>query len=70
MKQPSDLKDYLKAKSPESLKVLMLKNNIKTNAYHDYVIIYDGQNWFAWFERDMSDLIEKETVRAINEGNR
>jgi len=70
MKQITDCKDYLKAKTPEGLKVLMIKNNLKTNKYHDYRIIHDGSFWFAWYEFDATSIIDKETSRALNEGQR
>jgi len=68
MKKPSDCKDYLKAKTPEGLKVLMIKNNLKTNSYHDYRIIHDGSFWYAWYEFDASSIIDKETKRVMSEG--
>lgn len=66
-KKPTHIKDYLKAKSPESLKLKMLQNSMKTNCYHDYVINHDGQNWFAWFEFDAEPVLEKEIQRLTNE---
>lgn len=63
-------KDYLKAKTPEGLKLLMIRNNLATNAYHDYNIMHDGNSWFAWFEFDASQIIDRETKRALNEGQR
>lgn len=65
-KTPENCKDYIKAKSAEALKILMIRNNLKTNSYHDYRIIFDGQNWYAWFEFNASDLIKKETEKALN----
>jgi len=65
-KKPSVIKSYVKAKSPESLKILMIRNNIETNSYYSYSIVHDGSFWFAWFDFDASDLIEKETQRIIN----
>jgi hypothetical protein len=66
-KKPTHIKDYLKAKSPENLKILMLKNSLKTQTYHDYFITHDGQNWFAWFEFDAEDGLKKEIQRLGNE---
>jgi hypothetical protein len=68
-KKPSHIKHYLKSKTPESLKRLMLDNNVKRQHYFDYVIIHDGQNWFAWYEWDTEalftdkDLDEDNTIR-------
>jgi hypothetical protein len=66
-KKPTHIKDYLKAKSPESLKVLMLRNSLKTSRYHDYIITHDGTNWYAWFEFDAEDTLNKEIIRLANE---
>jgi hypothetical protein len=66
-KKPTHIKDYLKAKSPENLKILMLKNSLKTQTYHDYLITHDGQNWYAWFEFDAEDSLKKEIQRLGNE---
>lgn len=65
-KTPSIIKSYVKAKSPEALKLLMIKNNVDTNKYYAYSIVHDGTSWFAWFDFDASDLIEEETRRLIN----
>lgn len=65
-KTPSIIKSYVKAKSPEALKLMMIKNNIDTNSYYSYSIVHDGVNWFAWFDFDASSLIEKETQRLLN----
>ena len=64
-KKPSHVKHYLKAKSPEILKALMLKNSIDRKCYFDYVIMHDGSNWFAWYEWDSENLIEQ--VALLNE---
>lgn len=61
-KKPSHVKHYLKSKSPESLKVKMLNNNIEKKCYFDYMIVHDGQNWFAWYEWDT------EAIFSTNEG--
>lgn len=49
-KKPSTIKHYLKAKSPEVLKALQLENSIKKKCYFDYIIKFDGQYWFAWYD--------------------
>lgn len=67
MKKPTHIKDYLKAKSPENLKMLMLKNSLKMQTYHDYVITHDGSNWYAWFEIDAESILEKEVKRLSDE---
>jgi hypothetical protein len=65
-KKISVIKSYVKAKSPEGLKLAMIKNNIDTNAYYSYSIIFDGSFWFAWFDFDASTIIENETRKALN----
>jgi hypothetical protein len=41
---------YLKAGSPEGLRLAMLNNNMLRGKEYDYYqIIYDGKSWFAWF---------------------
>lgn len=65
-KKPSHVKHYLKAKTPESLKRLMLDNNVKRQHYFDYQIIHDGQNWFAWYEWDTDTLFSNEDLNENN----
>jgi hypothetical protein len=55
-KKPSHVKHYLRAKTAESLKALMTKNNVEKQHYFDYQIVHDGVNWFAWFEWDIDSL--------------
>jgi len=55
MKNVDVIKFYLKAKSPEGLKLLMINNNISKNSYHDYAIIFAGGFWYAWYEAISGD---------------
>ena len=64
-KKPSHVKHYVKAKSPEILKALMLKNSIEKKCYFDYVIVHDGSFWFAWFDWDSEEALI--TMAEINE---
>jgi DNA primase len=68
-KKPSTIKHYLKAKSPELLKALMLKNGIEKRCYIDYLINHDGQNWFAWYDWDSDssivEMVELDEINAI-----
>jgi hypothetical protein len=50
------IKRFLKARTPQLLELSMLKNNAERGAYHQYDIIFDGNNWFAWFLSDSRDL--------------
>lgn len=65
-KTPSIIKSYVKAKTPEGLKLAMIKNNVDTNSYYSYSIIFDGSFWFAWFDFDASKIIEQETQKALS----
>lgn len=58
-KKPSTVKHYLKAKSPEVLKALMLKNSIEKKCYFDYIINHDSENWFAWFDWDSEEALKE-----------
>jgi hypothetical protein len=64
-KKPTHVKHYLKSKSPETLKVLMLKNNIEKKCYFDYHVVHDGQNWFAWYDFDSDSLEEMVKLNEI-----
>lgn len=55
-KKPSHVKHYLKSKTPESLKQKMAMNNVERKHYFDYQIMFDGVNWFAWYEWDTESL--------------
>lgn len=65
-KKPSHIKHFLKSKSPEMLKAMMLKNSIEKKYYFDYFIVHDGQHWFAWYEWDsesvLGDMVELNEV--------
>ena len=69
-KSLDDIKYFLKARKPETLQVLMAQNNIKTQAYHDYHIVYADGFWFAWYEGSANDLIKKEVERITNVDSR
>lgn len=66
-KKPSTVKHYLKAKSPELLKALMLKNSIEKKCYFDYIINHDGQSWFAWYDWDSDESVKQ--MVELNEVN-
>jgi hypothetical protein len=57
MKNPNDVFYYLKSRSAESLKNLMIQNNIKRNMYFSYKIIYAEGFWYAWFEAPMDEAL-------------
>ena len=53
MAQPGDsfnIPHYVKAGSPEGLRLAMLKNNMTRNIeFQYYQIVFDGKSWFAWY---------------------
>jgi hypothetical protein len=55
MKTINDTQHYLKAKSAEGIKALMLKNNLDRRAYHGYQIIFANGFWYAWYDANISD---------------
>lgn len=61
-----DVKYFLKAKKPETLQVLMVENNIKTQAYHDYRIVFADGFWYAWFEGSATEFLKSEVNRIRN----
>lgn len=56
MKQTS--LNYIKAKTPEGLRMLCMKNSISRGYYFKYNVIFDGKNWFAWYEEDVAQQLE------------
>lgn len=64
-KKPSHVKHYIRSKTAEGLKALMIDNNVKKKHYFDYQIVHDGANWFAWYEWD----IEGQLSEVMDETN-
>lgn len=57
----SNIPHFIKARSPEGLRRLMLRNNVKWGLiFNYYQIIFDGNTWFAWFQLDAVDALEDE----------
>jgi hypothetical protein len=65
MKTLNDTKFYLKAKTAEGLKILMLRNNISRQAYHGYTIIFADGFWFAWYDGPVDEFVT-EKLNAID----
>lgn len=61
IKNIGHIKSFLKHKNPSELTKLMLKNNVKTGCYHDYVIVFAEGLWYAWYEIDLNDIIQENT---------
>lgn len=51
---------FLKAQSAKGLERLMLRNNLKRKAWHQYQIVFDGKSWLAWYYADLSGTFNKE----------
>jgi len=60
IKTAAHVKFFLKAKKPEGLRMLMLNNNIKRKAYHDYKIVFAEGFWYAWYDTDAEELLKEE----------
>jgi hypothetical protein len=57
---------YLKARSPQGLRRLMLLNNAKASTFFEYTqiqYISDEKYWYAWYYRDVdtNDITDLET---------
>jgi hypothetical protein len=59
--EPSNLFNiphYVKAASPEGLRLSMLQNNMKLKAECKYFdISFDGNNWVAWFYKTANESV-------------
>jgi hypothetical protein len=51
---------YLRANSAKGLERAMLQNNIKRKTWHQYQIVHDGKEWYAWFYVDLSGAYNTE----------
>lgn len=57
----TNIPHFLKAGSPEGLRRLMLRNNMRWGMiFNYYQIIFDGKNWFAWYQLDAVDALSDE----------
>lgn len=57
---------FLRSTSPKGLERAMLENNIKRRSWHNYTIIFDGKNWFAWYYVDLNLSTTKETEEILS----
>jgi len=65
MKQNSGtIQRFIKAKSPKRLEVLMMLNNTKRQSYHKYQIVFDGKEWFAWYEVSLEGLANQDLIEV------
>jgi hypothetical protein len=57
------LPNFIKARSAKALRVSMIKNNVRLKmSYVDYHIVYDGKNWYAWYNEPIweNEQLKKE----------
>lgn len=62
---------FIKAKSPDTLRRLMLANNAKYGQFFDYKNIqFANGEWVAWFYRDltMDEVFEAEKLEVKKKG--
>ncbi len=43
---------YIKASSPDELRLFIVRLNAITGTYREYNVIKDGKVWYAWFYWD------------------
>jgi hypothetical protein len=56
--------NYIVASSPQGLRRLMLKNNIRLGGFVSYYqITFAEGKWFAWFLEDVQDAVSKPEVK-------
>jgi hypothetical protein len=51
---------FVKAKTPKGLERAMLQNNMARKSWHNYQIVFDGKEWFAWYYVDLSGSYNEE----------
>jgi hypothetical protein len=61
------IKRFVKARTPKGLEREMLRNNVRKNSYHDYQIVWDGKEWFAWYLDDKNDPMK--AVEELNDAS-
>jgi len=63
----TNIPHFISARSPEGLRRLMLRTNVKHGLIFDYYqIIFDGKKWFAWYQLDAVDGFADE-INAVEE---
>lgn len=63
MSHQDKIKLFLKAKTPEALQILMLRNSTERSAYFDYKVMFVSGFWYAWFEGEASDFLTQEAKK-------
>jgi len=58
---------FLRASTPRGLERAMLNNNIKRKSWHNYQIVFDGKNWFAWYHADLSEPTGQELEQVLGQ---
>lgn len=61
--------NFLTASTPRGLRRLMLLNNKKLGAWHNYQIMFIDGKWYAWFHAEVTrDLESLKSVTESEEG--
>lgn len=60
--------NYLTAASPKALRRLMLLNNKRLGAWHNYQIQFVNGKWFAWYHEEVSRSNVNELIESPVEG--
>jgi hypothetical protein len=58
--------NFLTASTPRGLRRLMLLNNKKLNAWHNYQIMFVNGKWFAWYHAEVSRDLE--SIESVSGG--
>lgn len=58
---------FLKSKTPKGLERAMLQNNLLRRSWHNYQIVFDGKEWFAWYYVDLSGSYNQEINEVTKE---
>lgn len=60
----TNIPHFISARTPQGLRRLMLKNNVKHGlVFNYYQIVFDGKKWYAWFQLD-AEISFKEEIEG------
>ena len=48
---------YIKATSPDDLRLMLVKLNAISGRYIKYTIVKSGKDWYAWFDWDCLEAL-------------
>ena len=64
----TNIPHFLSARSPQGLRRLMLRNNVKHGLIFDYKIMFDGSKWYAWYQLDAVEGFREDIEKAEAKG--